>query len=425
MNEFCLYFFTFIGAIISDSWLGIYKTLVTMSILCTIGVMIVSIAAVQFTFIPIRIFSFIGLTAAMIAMGCIKSNQNVFGGNQFKLPEQSNLLYHYFSLHYLVLKTGQFLGMMMMPILREDVKCFGENDCYSLAFGIPAILMAMAVYVLWLGRKKYIHIPPNGNVLIKVLSCVKYSIKMKMLSSSSQRKAHFLDYAEDKFDLKLVKDTKIVLSVLKMYLPLPIFWALLNQQSSRWVFQATRMNGNIGFYTIKPDQMIVLGPCLIMVLIPIFNQVLFPLLERMGIKSTLQKMSCGMICAGLSFLVSAYVETRITNYEVSILWLIPQYVIVAISEILLWVANISFAYTQAPQSMKSVMTATAYITVAGGSLIVFLISGLQIFSSQVYEFIFYACLMFIDTLFFALLSMRYKYIDLDASSVANHDTNHA
>lgn len=89
------------------------------------------------------------------------------------------------------------------------------------------------------------------------------------------------------------------------------------------------------------------------------------------------------------------------------------------SEVLLWVANVAFAYTQAPQSMKSVMTAAVYCTVAGGSLIVFLISGLNLFSSQIYELLFYACLMFIDTLLFGVLAIHYKYIDSENHTINN------
>jgi dipeptide/tripeptide permease len=239
---------------------------------------------------------------------------------------------------------------------------------------------------------------------------------MKMLSmSEGSKKQHWLDHSEAKFGPKLVKETKVLLNVLVMYLPLPIFWALLNQQSSRWVFQATRMNGDIGWYTIKPDQMIVLGPISITILIPLFNQFGFPLLARLGIKSPLQKMSLGMIVAGISFLVSAYVEMQIAQRDISILYLFPQYFLVSISEILLWVANVCFAYTQAPKSMKSVMTSSVYLSVAGGSLLVFFISGFRIFSSLVHEFLFYAGLMFIDTVIFGVLAKRFKYIDNEAA----------
>lgn len=202
-----------------------------------------------------------------------------------------------------------------------------------------------------------------------------------------------------------------------MYLPLPIYWALLNQQASRWVFQATRMNGDIGWYTIKPDQMIVIGPLLIMVLIPIFNEMIFPILAKVGIKSSLQKMGLGMVCAIISFIISACVEYQINHHYISILWLFPQYLCVAVSEVLLWVANVAFAYTQAPQSMKSVITSSVYLSVAGGSLIVFAISGLRIFDSLMYEFLFYTFLMSIDTLVFIFLAKRFKYSDVQSSTV--------
>jgi solute carrier family 15 (oligopeptide transporter), member 1 len=92
---------------------------------------------------------------------------------------------------------------------------------------------------------------------------------------------------------------------------------------------------------------------------------------------------------------------------------------VAISEVLLWVANVAFAYTQAPQSMKSVMTASVYLTVAGGSFIVFLISGLNLFTSQVYELLFYAGLMLLDTLLFGVLALHYKYTDSENQVINN------
>jgi dipeptide/tripeptide permease len=227
--------------------------------------------------------------------------------------------------------------------------------------------------------------------------------------------SHWLDYSEEKYGPKLVADTKAVLNILVMYIPLPIYWALLSQQASRWVFQATRMNGDIGWYTIKPDQMIVLGPLLITLLIPIFNKIVFPLLAKVGIRSSLQKMLCGMVCIGISFIVTAFIEHVIAHNYISILWLFPQFFLAAISEILLWVANVAFAYTQAPQSMKSVMTASVYLTVAGGSFIIFLISSLNLFESQTTEFIFYASLMFIDMIVFGLLAKRYKYIDTEQS----------
>ena len=45
-----------------------------------------------------------------------------------------------------------------------------------------------------------------------------------------------------------------VYNVTFMMLPLPIFWALFDQQGSRWTLQAARMDGNfLGVFTFEPD----------------------------------------------------------------------------------------------------------------------------------------------------------------------------
>lgn len=42
--------------------------------------------------------------------------------------------------------------------------------------------------------------------------------------------AHWLDYSIDKYGEKLVTDMKVVFSILYLYLPVPIFWSLFDQQ---------------------------------------------------------------------------------------------------------------------------------------------------------------------------------------------------
>lgn len=217
----------------------------------------------------------------------------------------------------------------------------------------------------------------------------------------------------------MVAETKTVLNVLVMYLPIPLFWALHAQQASRWVFQATKLDGHIGWYTIKPDQMIVLNSFLGVVLIPVFEHFIYPLLSKIGIKTVLQKITLGGVLAGMSFVLAAVVEFQIGKEFNSILWMFPQYLVMVMAEILIYSANLNFSYTEAPASMKSVMMAFMYLTVAGGSLIVVLISGVAFFESQAYEFLFFAGIMFIDIFIFGILATRYKYVDqLEAMNVS-------
>lgn len=140
------------------------------------------------------------------------------------------------------------------------------------------------------------------------------------MCASEIKKDHWLDHSEQLFGSQLVNDTKRILKILVIYLPLFIFWALLNQQMSRWVFQASLMNGDLGWYTVKPDQMVVVGPFLILILLPLFNKYIFPFLEKFRLKTPLQKMGVGMFLAGVTFLCSAYVEHLIHQSHISILW---------------------------------------------------------------------------------------------------------
>jgi solute carrier family 15 oligopeptide transporter 1 len=111
-----------------------------------------------------------------VGCGCIKGNTNVFGGNQHKLPEEARQLQIYFSAQYFALKCGSFLARFTYPIMKDDVKCFGGNDCYLLAFGVATIFVGLAVITLISGSSHYIHVQSNGNMLLKVFNCIKVNM---------------------------------------------------------------------------------------------------------------------------------------------------------------------------------------------------------------------------------------------------------
>lgn len=83
----------------------------------------------------------------MIAVGTggIKPCVSAFGGDQFKIPEQAKQLATFFSVFYMAINAGSLISTTLTPILREDVQCFGEDSCFSLAFGVPAILMICSI----------------------------------------------------------------------------------------------------------------------------------------------------------------------------------------------------------------------------------------------------------------------------------------
>jgi dipeptide/tripeptide permease len=242
------------------------------------------------------------------------------------------------------------------------------------------------------------------------------AISERFKRKKTDPQTHWLDYAEDKHGAQLVAETKIVAKILYLYLPLPIYWAVYMQQGSRWTFQASKMNGDLGFYTVTPDQMIALNPFFVILTLPICDYILFPIKNKISIKTLLQKMTVGGMFAVAAFITAGFLQYKIEKDFLCIFWLVPQYVILAFSENFLFTAQVNFAYTEAPASMKSVMTSFVFVEIALGNSIVVLISGTKLFESQAVEFFFFAGILFVAMISFGFLASRYKYDQEDNSS---------
>lgn len=242
---------------------------------------------------------------------------------------------------------------------------------------------------------------------------LQYAVRTKIRDGRRNPRRNFLDYSIDKYGVELVNDTRVLLRLLVLYLPLPLFWALYIQQGSRWTFQADKMNGDIGFYIIKPDQFGLISPLLVIVLIPIFESIVYPILSKIGIRRPLQKLAIGGALAAISFLISAFIQLKIEaapEKSVHMLWLTPQYVVIVLSEVMFAVTGIAFSYEQAPDRMKSVVMGFWQLNVSFGNLIVLFVAQLAVFESQAYEFLFYFGMTLIDILIFIILAYNYKSV---------------
>ncbi|XP_037029452.1 peptide transporter family 1-like [Bradysia coprophila] len=309
-----VYFCPLFGAIIADSLLGRFKTILYLSIVYAIGSITLAVGAIPPLHLPASTMTVIGLMLISIGTGGIKPCVAAFGGDQFKIPEQAKMLATFFSLFYMSINAGSLISTTVTPILREDVHCFGEEDCFSLAFGVPGVLMITSIIIFIVGRSFYKIEKPTGNMFVEVSKCIGTAIVTKVKATSNTVKSHWLDYAESKYSPDLIDDVKSLMKILVLYIPLPFFWALQDQQGSRWTFQATRMNGEVGgLFTIKPDQMQVINPLLIILFIPLWDLFVYPMLSKIGIRRPLQKLTFGMILAGLAFSISGFVELKLES----------------------------------------------------------------------------------------------------------------
>ncbi|KAK5920502.1 hypothetical protein CgunFtcFv8_024306 [Champsocephalus gunnari] len=290
------YFTPILGALIADSWLGKYKTIIYLSIVYVIGHVVKSVGAIPTvgsSDVHIAL-SMVGLILIAFGTGGIKPCVAAFGGDQFD-EEHGRERQKFFSIFYMSINAGSLLSTVITPILRSDVQCFG-GDCYALAFGVPAALMIVSLVVFTVGSGMYKMSPPQGNILLEVCNCIGFAIKNRWKRSKyDSQKKHWLDWAEEKYSKRLIQEIKMVLRVLVLYIPLPMFWALFDQQGSRWTLQSTRMNMAFGHYfTIEPDQMQMLNALLILLFVPIFDFIIYPLIGLCKFNVTpLRKMAVG------------------------------------------------------------------------------------------------------------------------------------
>ncbi|XP_051881773.1 solute carrier family 15 member 1-like [Pristis pectinata] len=313
-----------LGAIIADSWLGKFKTIIYLSIVYTFGQAVMSVSSIADISdstgdghpdnLSLHVgLSMLGLLLIALGTGGIKPCVSAFGGDQFE-DHQEKQRSKFFSIFYLSINAGSLISTVITPILREQKCGHVPQACYPLAFGIPGALMAVALVVFIGGSPLYKKSSPQGNIVLKVVKCIAFAIKNRFRHRSKQypRRQHFMDWASEKYDEHLIVQIKMVLKVLFLYLPLPMFWALFDQQGSRWTLQAITMNGNFGGIDIQPDQMQTVNPILILILVPVVETIVYPLIAKCKLNFTpLRRMTVGMFLAALAFVAAALVQIQI------------------------------------------------------------------------------------------------------------------
>ena len=119
-------------------------------------------------------------------------------------------------------------------------------------------------------------------------------------------------------------------------------------------------------------------------------------------------------------------EVRTTEpNRYSLAWLIPQYLVITMAEILVSITLLAFAFSQAPQSMRIMLAAVNLLSVSFGDLI-----GGAIFTGKVLKKFAYranvhwlmAGLTSLATVFMVILERRYKYQDFTQSTDENDDS---
>ncbi|XP_067122762.1 peptide transporter family 1-like [Centruroides vittatus] len=237
------FFLCLVGAIVADSVLGKFRTLLYSSILTVIGSVIISSSSVP-NFLPMRSVTMVSLVLIVIGIGGTKSCASPFGGDQFK-PNQKTELRRYFSFYIMIYRTGMLMASIIIPILRAKVHCFGESTCYPLAYGSNSIILILTLVIFIFGHPTYIINPPSKNILSEGFKCTIHAIIRKIKLRKVVTKKDWLDYADDKFDRQLIYDIKILFRIIPVILFLPMIFAFRFLRFSSYILQATKLDNRV------------------------------------------------------------------------------------------------------------------------------------------------------------------------------------
>ena len=321
-----VYLTPILGALLADTLLGKYRTIISLSLVYCLGHL--TLAFMGSGGLTPEAWMMTGLALISLGSGGIKPCVSAHVGDQFG-KSNAAWLTKVFGWFYISINVGAFISTILTPWLLE---WYGPH----LAFGIPGILMAIATYVFWLGRKKFIHIQPKG---------------MGFIRETFSREG-----------LRTMTKLAIIFSFVA------VFWALFDQTGSSWVLQAEDLNRNwLGVHWL-PSQIQAINPIMIVIMVPIFAFGIYPVLDKVFPLTPLRKVSIGLFVMVIGFAMVSVVQQWVDQgQQPSIGWQIFAYAILTSSEVMVSITCLEFAYTQAPRSMKSVIMALFLMSVSLGN----------------------------------------------------------
>src|SRR5438874_1982661 len=227
------------------------------------------------------------------------------------------------------------LGHLTLALIGSPV-AHAIEPRYLLAIGL--LLIAIATIIFWMGRNKFVHIPPVG----------------------------LRTYAREIFN----KETgKIILNIL---IPVPfiaIFWALWQQNFSSWIVQAESMDRHLFGIEWLSSQIQTVNPIFILIMLPLFSYWLYPAVEKVVRLTPLRKIGAGLFVTAASFFLVAMIQTHIdAGQRPGIIWQIWAFVILTAGETLVSPTHLEFSYTQGPIKLKSLVMCTYLFAVSLGNV---------------------------------------------------------
>ncbi|KAF5823876.1 putative proton-dependent oligopeptide transporter family, major facilitator superfamily [Helianthus annuus] len=408
------------GAFVSDSYFGRFRVIAFGSLSSLVGVSLLWLTSIVPQLTPSSAsscpptpaqlgFLLASFSLISIGSGCIRPCSIVFGADQLKHYNSQRLIDSYFNWYY-ASSTISYIIASTVVVYIQDL--FG----WRVGFAVPVLVMLCSALMFLLGSSLYVKVevkksPFSG--LIQVLAVAFKNRKIRLLPGDCYNHSNEMDRVELTDNLRFLNKACVVRDVnigsigsnpcgvptvekvesLKTLIRIIPIWSsgillfTITVQNFP-TLQAKKMNRNItSWFEIPAASFILFELLTITIWIPFYDCILDKLLAKytneprgLNLKT---RMGIGLILSVITMVVSAIVETirrdlanQNTPFNMSAMWLVPQYVLLGLSVAFNDIGQIEFYYSELPKSMASFSIAVLKVSAASGSLVASLLTNI-------------------------------------------------
>ncbi|XP_010242330.1 PREDICTED: protein NRT1/ PTR FAMILY 2.9-like [Nelumbo nucifera] len=358
---------TLIGAFLSDTYFGRYKTLGFACVSSFAGLLVITLTAAISKLHPphcgknetghcVRptggqmMFLLSGFGLLVIGAGGIRPCNLAFGADQFNPNTESGKrgINSFFNWYYFTFTFAMMASLTAIVYVQSDVS-------WAIGLGIPAFLMFSSCVLFFMGSRIYVKVRPEGSPLTCVVQVIVAATKKRRLKlpenpslslfnhlpagSLNSHLPHteqfsFLDKAaiitlDDQINsdgsamdpwrlcrMQQVEEVKCLIRIFPIWASGILYYAAIVQQHTYGVIQALQSDRRLRgtHFEVPAASYIVFAMISLTIWLPLYDRIIVPTLRRFTGKeggiTQLQRMGVGVVLSVLTMVLSALVEER-------------------------------------------------------------------------------------------------------------------
>ncbi|XP_077211843.1 protein NRT1/ PTR FAMILY 2.13-like [Tasmannia lanceolata] len=362
-----------LGAFISDTYLGRFRTLVFASLASFLGMVTLTLTALIRELRPPSCNAdqgpcvgpsseqlgvlYLALGLLTIGAGGIRPCNLPFGVDQFDATTEKGrkAIGSFFNWYYFTFTGSMMIALTVVVYIQDSVS-------WALGLGIPTLLMLCSIILFLLGTKMYIYVPPEGSIFsgIAQVFVAAYKKRHLTLPPADQQASLLFDPSPKSSTISMlplthqfsflnkaaivvngevnpdgtpvnpwrlcsiqhIEELKCLIRIVPICSSGIICFTAMAQQGTFTVSQALKMDRHLGpHFQIPAGSLSVISMLALTFWIPIYDRILVPFARKFtkqqGGITLLQRIGTGIVVSILSMVVAGLVEEKRRHSAIS------------------------------------------------------------------------------------------------------------